>query len=88
MRKALLLPLLLFLSGCSETRDREVAACRLEAMKTYPNESGPYSLNMDAFIETCMESKGYRFNVHPEDCGHGDLHEDPACYEWRGPFSN
>jgi len=60
-------------------------------MKTYPNETGPYSPNVDAFMETCMEAKGYRYNVHPEDCGHDflrPLREDAACYEWRSPFSN
>jgi hypothetical protein len=87
MRKALLPLLLIFGGGCSATRDREVAACRLDAMKTYPNESGPYTQNIDAFMETCMNAKGYRLNVHPDDCGYGDVREEAACYEWRSPFS-
>ncbi len=72
----------------SAQREKDTAECRLEALRLYPNEPGEYSLSIDRYMAMCMAARGYKLNLAPKECGHGDVHEDPFCDEWRSPFSN
>jgi recombinational DNA repair protein (RecF pathway) len=80
MRLAAAFVMAILCIACSEQREEDTAACHLEALKTYPNEYDSYSALIDHFMATCMEAKGYKLNLHPDNCG-GDLYENPACYK-------
>lgn len=69
-------------SSGNPIRDEALASCRLQALRTYPAEEGPFSRRLDHYNLICMEAMGYRFDVELGRCGFrsSDLYEDPACY--------
>ena len=61
--------LVIVVCACSEARTRDVAACSLEAERTYPfgNEAfmSDQSILMQGrrsnYVKTCMEARGYNY---------------------------
>ena len=81
MKLVWLLPIGFLLTTCGPTKEQAVGACHIDALKTYPQESAPYSFKLEDFEKACMAAKGFRFDAAPSDCGHGDLYEDANCYK-------
>ena len=67
--RAIAIVLLLPLGGCFADQEQQLASCKLEALRTYPNEP---DVILDAKIEdymaTCMETHGYKFSFAPSAC--------------------
>ena len=92
LKRLMIAAVLMPLGACNANQESDFASCRLDALKTYPNERPDFAMGTDAFIELCMELKGYVYDVHPAECGRGDflfpLREDVVCYRKRSLFSN
>jgi hypothetical protein len=80
MRRAWLFVLVLPVAACTPAGEQEMVACHSEAQRMYPQDTGPYSTQLDSYEKACMAAKGYRFSAARANCGRGDLYEDAACY--------
>jgi hypothetical protein len=63
--------LVLPLGGCvAEQQQQQLASCKLEAARAYPNE--PANIRGDEkvedYMETCMEAHGYEFSESATTC--------------------
>lgn len=82
MRRLLVVVLLMSLGGCLPDREKDLAACRIEAdhffqAATADDPDDPKS----QFIIGCMTTKGYDFSVVPPDCdSRYPFPSQPACY--------
>ena len=80
---AIAIILLLPLGGCFADQEQQLASCKLEALRTYPNEP---DVILDAKIEdymaTCMETHGYKFSFAPSACkvATTSFKREPHCY--------
>jgi len=76
--------LMLPLGGCFAEQEQQLASCKLEAMRLYPNENPAAfpSGKIGDYIDTCMGAHGYKFSLGPSSCKpHGYAFEiDPHCY--------
>jgi len=81
MKRAWAFLIALLVAACGPTKEEAMGACHMDALKTYPEESGPYSTKLDDFAMACMTSKGYHLNILLHACsGRGDFLEDAGCY--------
>ena len=78
----------LFLSfllvACSPSKEQTLAACEMDAIKTYPSEPALFSLKREDFMVVCMRAKGFEITVHPSDClvqANLDPATEAACYQ-------
>jgi hypothetical protein len=80
VRCAVLLAAVPVLAGCTPDKPTALATCEKETLRFYSDLGG------DDFMIACMEAKGYRFEVLPEDCdGKSRMAKQQACYvptEW------
>jgi hypothetical protein len=75
VRPAALVAVALALGGCTPDKPAALATCERETMRFYSGSAG------DDFTVACMEAKGYRFDVLPEDCDSKTrMARQPACY--------
>jgi hypothetical protein len=83
MKAAAIVFLCLILWGCAPPPlRRDIAACRTEAFRSLPNEAAkPKSEAITAYIQNCMEAKGYVFNISHKDCPTGEGLGDAAYFE-------
>ena len=66
---------LLTVAGCTPDKPTAIAMCENETMRFYSGLGG------DDFMIACMEAKGYRFEVLPEDCdSRTRMVRQPSCY--------
>jgi hypothetical protein len=83
MRYAVLLSVLIVLTGCVPDQSKDVAACVTEAerfyhMYTTVDPESPSS----KFIISCMAAKGYQFTMMASDCDSRHPYPTQAtCYE-------
>jgi hypothetical protein len=85
MKRLLLATTVLILAGCSDDdRAAQLAACKMEAMRLWPNEDasarlrregdpgligvGVVNNHIDQYVPNCMTSHGYTQNVRPDAC--------------------
>jgi len=73
--------LLLPLGGCFADRERQLASCKIDAMRLYPNLSPfPFtSYIIEEYVTTCMEMHCYKFSASPSACV-APSKSDPWCY--------
>ncbi len=87
MKRAALILLVLPLSGCFAEQKQQIAACKLEAQRLYPNDQ-PESNRFGNYITTCMEAHGYESKIPSKGCFVPHLSADnAACYQpgtWLG----
>lgn len=92
MKRLLLATAVLILAGCSDDPGTQLAACKMEAMRLWPNEDASGALrkegaprlrnHIDEYVPTCMEAHGYHENIAPADCDYRlEFHMQAACYE-------
>jgi hypothetical protein len=62
--------LAILLCGCIADQKKQVAACEIDAKRTYPDKTlhgtSP-SIDMANFIQACMRMAGYDFTCGPDD---------------------
>ncbi len=81
MRWLLVLVLGFPLAGCFADQKRQVAACEIEALKTYPGEQLETSPKVGSFMQTCMAAHGYAWHIIDERCNVSFTTErNPYCY--------
>jgi hypothetical protein len=68
-RGAVLVLLSLPLAGCFADQKQQLAACKLEAIKLYPNEQQQYSAKVGDFLKACMGAHGYEYDAFQKMCG-------------------
>lgn len=96
MRRLLLATTVVILAGCSDDAATQLAACKMEAMRLWPNEDasavlcrdplgcfGALSKNhIDEYVYNCMTAHGYHQNVQPDACDAALWFAmQSACYE-------
>jgi hypothetical protein len=76
MKRGVVLVLLsLPLAGCLADQKQQIAACKLEATRLYPNEVPPLSDKLNTYVRTCMEAHGYEYDAVQKKC-------KKATWEW------
>src|SRR4051812_6328046 len=67
------------LVGCTEAKTNDMAACEQQTLRFYSDASG------DNFMIACMDARGYRFDVEPDDCDSKTrMVMQPSCYTPQG----
>jgi len=88
MRKIVAIVLLLPLGAGGDSKERDLAECRTEAIKVYPNwrtNNLALALDMGDFTFLCMKSKGYVSNyATPGPCGGWEGALEENCYRKKG----
>jgi hypothetical protein len=83
---------LLALSACGDSKERDLAACENEAVKLYPNwrdNNGALAVDMGDFTYRCMKAKGYAFASDACPPGGGWASETMEhCYRKSWPWNN
>jgi hypothetical protein len=83
MKRGVILVLLsLPLAGCLADQKQQIAACKLEATRLYPNEVPPLSDKLNTYVRTCMEAHGYEYDAVQKKCeeGYMGMGTDAYCY--------
>jgi hypothetical protein len=81
--RAITIVLLLALGGCFADQQQQLASCKLEAMRLYPNEETHAfgGGKIGEYMATCMETHGYKFTASPSACPYGGAFPtDARCY--------
>lgn len=69
------------LAGCFRDQEQQVAACEIEALKTYRGETLESSTRVGSFMRLCMAAHGYVWNMQDKRCiVDFPLERDPYCY--------
>jgi hypothetical protein len=81
MRPWWLIVLVLPLGGCFADQQQQLASCKIDAMRLYPNPSPfPFtSYPIEEYVTTFMEMHGYKFSASPSACV-APSRSDPWCY--------
>jgi hypothetical protein len=82
MKTAIIVIMLVALTGCSSGKAQDVAACRAEADRFYQGYRDDDAANpRGRYLVECMASKGYEFDVSPAGCdSRRALLTQQACY--------
>jgi hypothetical protein len=80
-RGAVLVLLTLPLAGCFADQKQQLASCKLEAIKLYPNEDQNYSIKVNHYVTTCMGVHNYEYDGSKTGCGVTGNEQQPCCYE-------
>jgi hypothetical protein len=86
-----LLAFLLALGACGQNKRQDLAECRMEALKVYPNwksDNLAGAVDMGDFTFLCMKKKGYADSLTcPSNPGNGWISEtDEQCYRKTWPW--
>jgi hypothetical protein len=72
LKTLIAIALLLALGGCGESKEEDLAACQMEALKLYPNwraDNMALATDMGDFTNLCMKVKGYVGDACPPGGG-------------------
>jgi hypothetical protein len=78
--------LLLPLGGCVADQQQQVASCKIDAMRLYPDKSPFVSYTIEEYVTRCMETHGYKYYPTPHACV-ALSRDDGRCYvptSWLG----
>ena len=76
---AITIVLLLPLGGCLADQQQQVASCKVDAMRLYPNESPFVSYKIEEYVTRCMEMHRYKYDASPHACV-APSKDDGLCY--------
>jgi hypothetical protein len=83
MQRLWAIVLVLPLGGCSADQEQQLALCKVEAMRLYPNETTaePFG-KIGKYMEACMQARGYKFTASLSACPYGGAFptDNPLCY--------
>lgn len=63
MKKIYAILIILPIAGGCDNRKNDLAECRLEAVRAFPNAATRELSDYSNFVNKCMEAKGYTLNV-------------------------
>jgi hypothetical protein len=78
MRPVLALPLLIVLTGCGARDEKDLIACRQDAIHALSPKSD--AMDLDVYLKSCMVDRGYHFTALMSGCSRGDAYQNAACY--------
>jgi len=84
MRTAIIVFVTFSLAGCLADERKQMAACKIKALQTYPNDTlagGSPSRRLAEFEQTCMRAEGYNYT-----CEYDNLSDWSMCYEPSDPL--
>jgi hypothetical protein len=70
--------LLIVLTGCDSSNEKDIANCRQAASHVLPAKYEASEL--DEYQKSCMASQGYHFTAVMSGCSRGDAYQNAACY--------
>src|SRR4029077_15353835 len=76
---AIAIVLLLPLGGCFADQQQQLASCKVDARRLYPNESLFNSYTIEEYVTTCMEMHGYNYSPSLSACV-APTKNDPRCW--------
>jgi hypothetical protein len=80
MKAICAMPLCLILLACVESNKQDMATCRVDALRSAPDDVRSFSDGLDERLKSCMTGKGYHFSAVSSMCRSGDLYQDAGCY--------
>jgi hypothetical protein len=76
---AVAIVLLLPLGGCFADQQQQLASCKVDAMRLYPDKSPFISYTIEEYVTRCMEMHGYNYSSSLSACV-APTKDDPRCW--------